>query len=91
VSVAIPAASLCINRRLYLIATVKTVTTTKAMKRRAIMIDLAIGVGIPVLEMILRLFIHVIHYTQNLICFTAQNILFKDIALTSSRILAASR
>jgi pheromone a factor receptor len=56
-SVAIPACSLCINRRLYHIASVSSVTKTKAQKRRDIMTDLAIGVGIPVLEMILRKFI----------------------------------
>ncbi|THV00877.1 putative pheromone receptor [Dendrothele bispora CBS 962.96] len=53
-SVAIPAASLCINRRLYHISTANTVTITRAEKRRAIMVDLAIGVGIPILEMILQ-------------------------------------
>ncbi|KAJ7759923.1 pheromone A receptor-domain-containing protein [Mycena metata] len=54
ISVAIPAASLCINRRLYKIAACQTVSTTKAQKRRAVMVDCAIGVGIPVLQMILQ-------------------------------------
>ncbi|KAF8055249.1 pheromone B alpha 1 receptor [Lyophyllum atratum] len=54
VAVAIPAASLCINRRLYHIASVRSVTVTKAEKRRAIMVDLAIGLGLPILEMILQ-------------------------------------
>lgn len=53
-SVALPAASLCINRRLYHISTANTVTTTRAERRRAIMVDLAIGLGIPILEMILQ-------------------------------------
>ncbi|KAK7435130.1 a-factor receptor [Stygiomarasmius scandens] len=53
-AVAIPAASLCINRRLYHISSANTVTTTRAEKRRAIMVDLAIGLGIPILEMILQ-------------------------------------
>ncbi|KAF8630088.1 hypothetical protein AX17_005486 [Amanita inopinata Kibby_2008] len=53
-SVAIPAASLCINRRLYQIASVRSVTHSRAEKRRAVMTDLAIGIGIPVLEMILQ-------------------------------------
>ncbi|KAG8215486.1 STE3-domain-containing protein [Butyriboletus roseoflavus] len=53
-AVAIPAASLCINRRLYQIASVQSVTKTRAQKRRDIMIDLAIGLGIPLLEMILH-------------------------------------
>ncbi|KAF5381864.1 hypothetical protein D9757_008343 [Collybiopsis confluens] len=53
-AVAIPAASLVINRRLYYIATANAVTITKAEKRRAVMVDLGIGVGIPVLQMILQ-------------------------------------
>ena len=55
-AVAIPAASLCINRRLYIMASVKsaTPTVTKAEKRRQIMVDLAIGLGLPIMEMILR-------------------------------------
>ncbi|KAJ7034233.1 fungal pheromone STE3G-protein-coupled receptor [Mycena alexandri] len=38
-SVGLPAASLCINRRLYHIATVRAVVITKAEKRRAVLID----------------------------------------------------
>lgn len=52
-SVAIPACSLCINRRLYHIASISSVTKTKADKRRDIMIDLAIGLGLPILQIIL--------------------------------------
>ncbi|KAF9468427.1 pheromone receptor [Collybia nuda] len=54
VAVAIPASSLCINRRLYHIASVRSVTITHAEKRRGIMVDLAIGLGIPIMEMILQ-------------------------------------
>ncbi|KAJ7475460.1 GPCR fungal pheromone mating factor, partial [Mycena galericulata] len=54
VSIAIPAASLCINRRLNKIAACQTVRVTKAQKRRAVMVDCAIGVGIPVLQMNLQ-------------------------------------
>jgi len=53
-SVGIPAASLCINRRLYHIASIKSVTVSKAEKRRAILVDLAIGLGIPLLQMIFQ-------------------------------------
>ncbi|KIJ25320.1 hypothetical protein M422DRAFT_62265 [Sphaerobolus stellatus SS14] len=49
-SVALPAASLCINRRLFAIATVSQVYSSKTEKRRAIYVDLAIGVGLPVLH-----------------------------------------
>jgi len=53
-AVGIPAASLCINMRLYTIASIRSVTFTKDDRRRAILIDLAIGVGIPVLVMTLH-------------------------------------
>ncbi|EIW84608.1 STE3-like pheromone receptor [Coniophora puteana RWD-64-598 SS2] len=53
-AVAIPAASLCINRRLYHIASVSTVMKTRAQRRRDIMVDLSIGLGIPILEMVLQ-------------------------------------
>ncbi|KAL1730156.1 pheromone A receptor-domain-containing protein [Schizophyllum commune] len=53
-SVAIPAASLVINRRLYYIATVRTVTKSKPERRREVMMDLLIGMGLPVLVMILQ-------------------------------------
>jgi pheromone a factor receptor len=51
-NVAIPACSLCINRRLYKIATTTTVMVTPAEKRRAIIVDLLIGLGIPCLQMV---------------------------------------
>ena len=51
---AIPASSLCINRRLYKIATRKAGKTTKGEKRWAVLQDLLIGVGIPILQIISR-------------------------------------
>ena len=53
-NVAIPACSLCINRRLYKIAIVKDVMVTRADRRRAVIQDLLIGVGIPILQIISR-------------------------------------
>jgi len=53
-NVAIPACSLCINRRLYKITNMKAVMITRSEKRRAIVIDLLIGIGIPILQMILH-------------------------------------
>jgi pheromone a factor receptor len=53
-NVAIPACSLCINRRLYKIATVKVMTTTYTERRRAVIHDLLIGVGLPILQIIAR-------------------------------------
>ncbi|KAJ7182462.1 pheromone A receptor-domain-containing protein [Mycena crocata] len=54
VSVGIPASSLCINRRLHSIATCQTVSMTKALKRRAVMVDLAIALGLPLLQLPLQ-------------------------------------
>ncbi|EPQ55600.1 STE3-like pheromone receptor, partial [Gloeophyllum trabeum ATCC 11539] len=52
--VGIPAASLCIVRRLYLLSSIRSVNMTKQDKKRAVIADLAIGLGIPLLIMILR-------------------------------------
>ncbi|THH19066.1 hypothetical protein EUX98_g8847 [Antrodiella citrinella] len=52
-SVGIPAASLCINRRLYSIARVHAVVIGSAEKRRAILIDSAICGLLPVICMVL--------------------------------------
>ena len=49
----ISAASLCINRRLYLIVSVRKVTISRTEKCREIVIDLAIGLGIPIISIIL--------------------------------------
>ena len=49
---AIPASSLCINRRLHKAATATTAMPTSSDKRRAVMYDLLIGVGIPILQII---------------------------------------
>ncbi|KAH9954953.1 GPCR fungal pheromone mating factor [Russula dissimulans] len=51
-NVAISACSLCINRRLYKIATAKVAVITATEKRRAMLIDLLIGLGIPILQII---------------------------------------
>ncbi|KAJ7622027.1 pheromone B alpha 1 receptor [Roridomyces roridus] len=53
-NLAIPACSLCINRRLYQIASVRTVTKSRSAKRKAIAIDLCIALGIPVLQIPLQ-------------------------------------
>ncbi|KAF8491698.1 pheromone receptor [Russula emetica] len=50
-NVAIPACSLCINRQLYRVARMKSAGITDAENRRIVIIDLLIGVGIPVLQM----------------------------------------
>ncbi|KAK6987715.1 STE3-like pheromone receptor [Favolaschia claudopus] len=54
IAVGIPTASLCINRRLYKIASCQTVSISKAEKRRAVLVDLAIGLGIPFVQMPLQ-------------------------------------
>jgi pheromone a factor receptor len=52
--VAVPACLLCINRRLYKIATLNAVMVTRAEKRRGTIVDLLICLGIPIIFMILR-------------------------------------
>lgn len=56
-SVAIPAASLTITRRLYKISRVQTVVSSQKEKRREMAIDLGLCVGLPVLVMILYYFV----------------------------------
>ena len=60
VGIGIPVASLCINRRLYHVASIRVVSVaTKPDKHRTItVVDLAIGVGLPVLVMALRTFMY---------------------------------
>ena len=53
-NVAIPACSLCINRRLCKIATAKAAMSTYSERRRAVIQDLLIGVGIPILQIVAR-------------------------------------
>ncbi|KAI0274469.1 pheromone A receptor-domain-containing protein [Russula aff. rugulosa BPL654] len=53
-NVAVPASSLCINRLLYRVARMKSAGTTDAKDGRIVIIDLLIGVGIPVLQMVLH-------------------------------------
>lgn len=52
--VGIPAAGLCISRRLYKIAVIKSVAVTRGDKRRAVMVDLGITIGLPVMVMALH-------------------------------------
>ncbi|KAH9916395.1 STE3-domain-containing protein [Epithele typhae] len=52
-SIGVVCASLVINRRLYHIANISAVSITRADKRRNMITDLAIGVGIPIISMIL--------------------------------------
>jgi pheromone a factor receptor len=53
-NVGVPASALCIHRLLYRVARMKSAGTTDAENRRIVLIDLLIGVGIPVLQMIAR-------------------------------------
>jgi len=57
VAVAWPACALCIIRRLYYIASPSAVTKTRAEKRREMIIDLLITIGLPVLDMLLELIV----------------------------------
>ncbi|RXW19569.1 hypothetical protein EST38_g6291 [Candolleomyces aberdarensis] len=70
-SFAIPAASLCINRRLYHIASCQAVTVSRAEKRRAVMVDMAIGLGYPCLMIALQYIVqgHRFNIFEDIGCF----------------------
>ncbi|EPQ55605.1 STE3-like pheromone receptor [Gloeophyllum trabeum ATCC 11539] len=51
---AIPASALCITRRLYIITNLSTVEFTRRQRRRAVAIDLLIGLALPVLQIPLQ-------------------------------------
>ncbi|KAG1816849.1 pheromone A receptor-domain-containing protein [Suillus subaureus] len=53
-SIGIPASALCISHRLYTIAVIKTASATREDKWRALIIDLSISIGIPVIVMALH-------------------------------------
>src|SRR6266571_8925782 len=53
-NVGIPAALLVINHRLFKIVSRTAALTTRAERRRALFIDLAVGLGIPLIQMVLR-------------------------------------
>ncbi|KAG8719611.1 a-factor receptor [Ceratobasidium sp. 395] len=53
-SVGITASSLCINRKLYHIATIKSVVDMRSSKKRNLIIDLLLGIGLPILVMALH-------------------------------------
>ena len=50
----VSAAMLCSNRRIYLIASVRKVTISRAERRRQVVVDLAISLGFPIVLLILR-------------------------------------
>ena len=52
-STAIPAAILCIDRRLYMLASPITTVPSQADKKREVIIDLVIGIGLPIIVMAL--------------------------------------
>ncbi|KAF8174226.1 pheromone A receptor-domain-containing protein [Pholiota molesta] len=71
--VGITASTLCISRRLYGITSVQTVSITIADKRRAVIIDLCIAVGIPVLVMALHYIVqpHRYNIVEDIGCYAA--------------------
>ncbi|KAI5119268.1 hypothetical protein M0805_007270 [Coniferiporia weirii] len=72
-SVAIPAASLTITRRLYKISRVQSVMASPKEKRAEMAIDLSLVVGLPVLVMILFYFVqgHRFNIFEQIGCFPA--------------------
>jgi len=61
-NVAIPACSLCINRRLFKITRGNVVSITSSEKRRAVIVDLLICIGPPILQMIAQYIIALNRY-----------------------------
>src|SRR5712691_9275376 len=85
-NVAILACLLCINQRLYKIATVNAVMITCSEKHRTVMIDLLICIGLPLIQMAASKYQP---FTLNQLIYAdvMQNTLFRDIATTYSRTL----
>ena len=52
-STAIPATILCIDRRFYMLASPITTVPSQADKNREVIIDFAIGIGLPIIVMAL--------------------------------------
>ena len=55
ISIAIPAVVLCINRRLYLLASPTIIVPSQTDRNREVIIDLVIGIGLPIIVMALGL------------------------------------
>ncbi|KAK0435341.1 putative pheromone receptor [Desarmillaria tabescens] len=56
--IGVNASALCISRRLYKITCIRTVSVTREDKRRGIIEDLCVAVGIPILALILHIVVH---------------------------------
>ncbi|KAK7680871.1 hypothetical protein QCA50_016181 [Cerrena zonata] len=72
-AIGIPAASLCINRRLYVIASVQTVSISRDEKRRAVLIDTLICVLFPIIVVALSYIVqgHRFNILEDIGCATA--------------------
>jgi pheromone a factor receptor len=72
-NIAIPATALCIQRRLYRIVSDPAVIVTKAEKRRSVMVDSAIGLGLPLLNILLTYIVqgHRFDIFEDLGCYPA--------------------
>ncbi|KAJ3515951.1 hypothetical protein NMY22_g14317 [Coprinellus aureogranulatus] len=73
VSIAIPAASLCINRRLYKIARIQVVSTSDIDKRRAVVVDTLLCVVLPLIYIALQYVVqgHRYDIVEDVGCFPA--------------------
>ena len=78
-NVAIPACSLCINHRIYKITTMKAVVIEK---RQAVIQDLLIGVGIPILQIIARECAYPFNINRSFTKNAIQSMLFRRIVTT---------
>ncbi|CAE6486898.1 unnamed protein product [Rhizoctonia solani] len=69
-SVGLTAAALCINRKLYNIATIQSVTITHESKRRDVIVDLCLGILFPIIVMALHYVVQPTQYSliENIGC-----------------------
>jgi hypothetical protein len=86
-SVGIPASSLCITRRLYLVQLnpAGNAAITRSDKMRLLAIDLGISAGLPLLIMILRKIFVIFIYVTALLIKPMQSIFHKATAPTYSK------
>ncbi|CAE7159125.1 unnamed protein product, partial [Rhizoctonia solani] len=82
-SVGLTAASMCINRKLYNIATIQSVSITPESKRRTMIVDLSIGVLFPIVVMALHYIVQPSRYLilENIGCWPDTSVSLVSIPL----------
>ncbi|KDN45777.1 hypothetical protein RSAG8_04610, partial [Rhizoctonia solani AG-8 WAC10335] len=83
-SIGLTAASMCINRKLYNIASLQSVTITPESKRRNMIVDLSIGILFPIIVMVLHYIVQPTRYIifENIGCWPNSSSTLVTIPLT---------